>query len=413
MVEERKRIDRELHQSQKQLQVAMEASDKANQAKSEFLSRMSHELRTPLNAILGFGQILDLDKELGANRKESVREILSAGNHLLELINDVLDLAKIEAGHIKVVNQNIYYHSILADAILIVSPLASHRNITIEYEPDIDENVFIHVDPVRLKEVILNLLSNAIKYNRKDGIIKVNCFKISDEFFRIEVIDNGDGLSEEKIQRLFQPFERLGAENSTIEGTGIGLVICKRIIEAMGGAIGVKSTVGKGSTFWIEVRLSKKLYEKQEGKFIDEQNNKFICEISDCKVLYVEDNPANIRLMEHIFKEHTNISLLSTMQPGEVLDLVKKHQPCLILMDINLSDMSGIDLIKQVRQSDYARDILVVAVSANAMPQDIEKIMAAGFDDYITKPVDIDQLIRLLSNLLQKSECCQSQDMVL
>jgi len=412
MIEERKRIDKALHQSQKQLQLAMEESEKANQAKSEFLSRMSHELRTPMNAILGFGQLLELDKELGPDRKASVHEILMAGKHLLELINDVLDLAKIESGHINVAYQEIDCHSLLADAMQLVNPLAVQRNITLRYEPDLDETAFIHVDPNRLKEVMLNLLSNAIKYNRKDGVVTVSSMKSSDDYYRIEVSDNGEGLSEEQMQRLFQPFERLGAENSTIEGTGIGLVICKRILAAMGGSIGVESIVGQGSTFWVEARLSGKLCERPGDQLVAEQNSRFSCDIPDCKVLYIEDNPSSIRLMEHIFDNYTNISLISTMAPDEVLALVKIHHPSLILMDINLPGMSGVELIKLVRECEDANDTLVVAVSANAMNQDIEKAMAAGFDDYLTKPVDISHFIKLLTNLLHKPDRYQNNKKV-
>ncbi|MCW9030624.1 MAG: nitrate- and nitrite sensing domain-containing protein [Gammaproteobacteria bacterium] len=413
LIEERKRIEKALLESQKQLQLAKEEAEKANQAKSEFLSRMSHELRTPMNSILGFGQLLGLNKALGPDQKENVNEILKAGDHLLGLINDVLDLAKIESGHINVTYQDIDCHSLLADAMLSVSPLAEQRNITLKYEPNLDETALIHVDPQRLKEVMLNLLSNAIKYTREEGVVTVSSMNSSEDYYRIEVFDNGKGLSEEQMQRLFQPFERLGAENSTIEGTGIGLVICKRILAAMGGSIGVESVIGQGSTFWVEVRLSGKFCKRSEDHLVAELNSQFLCDIPDCKVLYIEDNASNIRLMEHIFNSFTNISLISTMEPDEVLALIKTHHPSLILMDINLAGMSGVELIKRVRECEDANDTLVVAVSASAMTQDIEKAISAGFDDYLTKPVDISDFIKLLTNLLHKPGYCKNYKKVL
>ena len=396
LIEERKRIDKALRESQQYLQVATERAEKANQAKSEFLSRMSHDLRTPMNAILGYGQILELDKGLVPDCKDMVQEILKAGTHLLELINDVLDLARIESGHLNVVYQEVDCHLLVVEAMQLINPLAVQRNISLHYEPGLDETAFIHVDPKRLKEVLLNLLSNAIKYNHEDGVVMIKSMKSSDNYYRIEVSDNGEGLSEEQMQRLFQPFERLGAENSTIEGSGIGLVICKRILAAMGGSIGVESSVGEGCTFWIEVRLPGEVSERPEDQLASEQDSSVSCVWPDCKVLYIEDNPVNLRLMEHIFDRYTNIPLISAMTPDEGLALVKIHHPSLVLMDINLPDMCGVELMTLVRECEGASDTPVIAVSANAMPLDIEKAMAAGFDDYVTKPVDIGHFISLL-----------------
>lgn len=248
-----KTLESEVNNRTQELLLAKEVAEKANQAKTKFLSRMSHELRTPMNAILGFGQLLECDEELSAEQKPQVKEILNAGHHLLDLINDVLDISRIETGSIKVKNEPVDCCQLLDEALRLIAPLAEKRNISLQHEKLRNVDEFLYADPTRLKQILLNLLSNAVKYNREGGVITVSAEQLASKRVRISVVDTGEGLAKDQLHHLFQPFERLGAEFSNIEGNGIGLVICKSIVEMMGGKIGVESEPGKGSTFWVEL----------------------------------------------------------------------------------------------------------------------------------------------------------------
>lgn len=389
---------------------ARQDADNANKAKSEFLASMSHELRTPLNAILGFGQLLKMDNRspLNQSQTESVDEILNGGKHLLGLINEVLDLSKIESGNIDLSIEKVLISDVLSQSLQMILPLAKQRCIEIKlYKHDMEIELSqllqqveaVQADIVRLKQVLLNLLSNAVKYNCENGCITVSYTRSNDNQIRINVSDTGKGLSSAQQAQLFRPFCRLGAEQTEIEGAGIGLVITKSIIELMGGKIGVESHVGKGSTFWIELPDNVEEAEQKED-VIEITNIEQPKETSKKSVLYIEDNPANLRLVTQLMLRH-NINLLTAAEPLKGLELASKHMPDLILLDINLPGINGFEVLQHLQNNDILKNIPVVAVSANAMPNDIEKGIEAGFDEYITKPIDINKLMLTVARQLE------------
>ena len=388
---------------QQQLLSAKNESDKANLAKSEFLARMSHELRTPLNAILGFSQLLDLDQSLSATSKEFGLEINKAGHHLLSLINDVLDLAKIEAGRINIELKSVSLKDTLNESVSLIIPLAQQSGHKLQYDADNIKDILIEVDPTRMTEVLLNLLSNAVKYNSENGTISLETELKDNNRVRISVTDTGAGLSKIQQQKLFQPFERLGAECTQIEGTGIGLVISKHIIEMMNGNIGVDSTAGKGSTFWIELDYLDAIDENEILSILATNEN--IIDFMAIKnriyeVLYVEDNPSNIRLMEYVLKEFSFIKLRIALTAESALDMIAEKEPDLMIFDINLPGMSGYDLLEKTRTIKKYECTPIFAMSAKAMSRDIEIALAQGFTQYMTKPIDVPYFLRSLFNSL-------------
>jgi signal transduction histidine kinase/ActR/RegA family two-component response regulator len=385
--------------AQDAIRSARDEAERANRAKSEFLSRMSHELRTPLNAILGFGQLLER-ANLVALQTDNVREILHAGRHLLELINEVLDLARIESGKFSVSLEAVPLLPLIADCLSLMRPQAESAGIElIETAQDCGEQV--RADRTRLKQVLLNLLSNAVKYNRPQGAINVTP-TLQEDAVQIRIRDTGAGLTAEQQARLFVPFERLDADQSAIEGTGIGLALSKRLVELMGGSIGVESEPGVGSTFWLTLPLADAAAEASDSvvpasaapapQAVAERQFDILC---------IEDNPANLRLVERILAQRADIRLLSASAPGLGLELAAAHRPSLILLDINLPDMDGYEVLRRLQANPATCSIPVLGISSNAMPKDIERALAAGFSDYLTKPLDIAQFMAVVYSYLE------------
>ena len=387
------------------LEEAMQQQQKANRAKSEFLSSMSHELRTPLNAILGFGQMLELDAEelMNADQQESVSQIMKGGRHLLDLINDILDLSKIEAGIVDLEFREISPGEIIDECLDLIGTMADVRGISLSVENKASGQSRILADYTRLKQVLLNLMSNAVKYNSPKGAISVRLEDIANSRFRISVTDTGAGLPENKRHRLFQPFSRLGAENTDIEGTGIGLVVTKNLIEHMNGTVTMESEVGKGSTFSVDLPSTRS--GAAAGKQGDEASPSQAGATGQSvigKLLYVEDNPANILLMERIIARIPGLEMI-TAPSGEVgLDLALSENPDIIILDINLPGISGIEALARLREMDETRDTPVLAMSAAATKPDIERGMAAGFLHYLTKPIDIAKVVGIIRGIIEK-----------
>jgi PAS domain S-box-containing protein len=383
------------------LQVAKEEAERANLAKSEFLSRMSHELRTPLNAILGFGQLLSL-KTGEPTQAGQLREILNAGAHLLTLIDDVLDLARVESGHLAVSLEPVALRPLLDECLNLVRPQAQMQaptpGITLPQQAAC-AGLHVRADRTRLKQVLLNLLSNAIKYNRPGGSVTLRCEAAADGTLRVCVDDSGPGLTPAQQARLFVPFERLDAEARRIQGTGIGLALSRRLVEAMGGTLGVESAPGVGSSFWLRLPQARPQAEGPAVAVAAEAASGPVASGTH-QVLCIEDNPANLRLIEGIFVRRPQLRLLTAIAPGLGLELARTHRPELILLDINLPDLDGYAVLQHLRADAATRDIPVIAVSANAMPHDVERARAAGFIAYLTKPLDIAQLLRLVDDAL-------------
>lgn len=396
---------------QKQLEIdndnAKNEAIDANLAKSKFLSSMSHELRTPLNAILGFSQLLlyDEDQPLTVDQKENIELIMQGGSHLLELINDVLDLAQIESGKTDLTLEPILLKKLISDTIELSQPVLHKYSIHISHICSClqSENLFIFADYLRIKQVLLNLLSNASKYNKENGGISIECHSTSDDKIRITIIDEGNGISLENQKQLFKPFSRLGAENSAIEGSGIGLLVSKELIEKMHGKIGVESEEGKGSSFWFELPIS----NKGESDSYEEDNNDDISLLtSNTKglILYVEDNPVNLKLMEALISRTDGLHLISALSAEEGLILAEEEQPDLIIMDINLPVMSGIEAVKQLKKNPKTESIPVLALSAGATVDDLKDSENVGFEEYITKPMDINKVLKSIYDVLNTGE---------
>ncbi|MGD1046390.1 MAG: ATP-binding protein, partial [Bacteroidota bacterium] len=401
-VTERKRLDQVLQEKNVELESARSVAEIANLAKSEFLSSMSHELRSPLNAILGFAQLMESDSPTPAPAQaKNIAQILQAGWHLLKLINEILDLAVIESGKVSLSPESVSLSEIMSECQAMMEPQAQKRGIQMTFSR-FDNTIFVKADRTRLKQIVINLLSNAIKYNKEKGKVDVNCTITSSGRIRISVTDTGEGLSPEKLAQLFQPFNRLGQEAGGVAGTGIGLVVTKRLAELMEGVLGVESTVGVGSVFWCELISAE---APQLAVQSDEAETSVSAQspISTRQrtLLYVEDNPANLELVKQIIARYPNIRLLTAVNGSSGIEIASVSQPDVILMDINLPDISGVEALKILQKDSVTAHIPIVALSANAMPRDIEKGLKAGFFRYLTKPIKVKELMDTLNVALE------------
>jgi signal transduction histidine kinase/ActR/RegA family two-component response regulator len=384
----------------KSLLEARLAAEKANRAKSDFLSRMSHELRTPLNAVLGFGQLLELDG-LTPDQAENVSQITKGGSHLLDLINEILDISQIESGHMSMSPEAVQVGEVVEAAVSLLRPLAEERAVHLIGSMDHGCGHYIFADRQRLKQILLNLLGNGIKYNRQGGSVSISCFQPVRGILRIQVTDTGPGISPEQFHLLFAPFERLGAEQTSVPGTGVGLALSRGLAEAMGGKLDVESTPGRGSTFWVEfpiVESPVKMFEDATSQRAPRAD-----EAGAVTVLHIEDNLANVELVERVLAQRPDITVLPAMQGRMGVDLARRHHPVLILLDLNLVDLPGAEVLQILRDDPQTADIPVAIVSADAMPRQVQRLMSSGAVAYLTKPINIHKLLDLVDDAVERA----------
>jgi PAS domain S-box-containing protein len=394
---QRSLMDLALKENTRKLEQAVTDADKANLAKSEFLSSMSHELRTPLHAILGFAQLMDQAiASVAVEQKGNIGQILKAGWHLLKLVDEILDLAAVEAGKLEIVLAPVELAGVLRECVDMVTPMAQERGIALAL-PAAEPSLCVQADRTLLKQTLLNLLSNAVKYNQAGGTVTVRYVECAAHRARFTIANTGAGLTPHQVGQLFQPFNRLGQETGNERGTGIGLVLSKRLVELMGGQIGVHSTPGQDTVFWIELGMAEQGCDGvseagaapgsgADGPVLPPMRT----------LLYVEDNQANLMLVEAIIRRQPSIRLLTAQDGISGLEMARTFMPDLILMDVNLPGLSGIDVLQRLAQDPATAEIPIIALSANAMASDIEEGMQAGFTHYLTKPIKIDELLRAL-----------------
>jgi PAS domain S-box-containing protein len=402
-VTERKQFEDALLETNTALEAAKAAAEKANRAKSEFLSSMSHELRTPLNAVLGFAQLMASETPAPAlHQQRSIDQILKGGWYLLRLINEILDLAMIESGKVTMSQESMSLTAVLQDCRGMIEPQAARRGIALTF-PHGDNLFYVHADRTRVKQVMINLLSNAVKYNTAGGSVIVQCAYRGKDRVRISVKDTGAGLAPAQLEQLFQPFNRIGQEQSAEEGTGIGLVVTKQLVELMGGQIGVESSVGIGTVFWVEFDAAGAptlALDNIDDDLLERRSQVRKASVQPT-LLYVEDNPANLALVEQLIARRGDLKLLTAVDGHLGIELARAYLPDVILMDINLPGISGYGALKILSEDPATAHIPVMALSANAVPRDIEKGLEAGFFRYLTKPIRVREFMDALDVALK------------
>jgi PAS domain S-box-containing protein len=388
----------ERKQAERALRDAKLEAERANEAKSEYLSRMSHELRTPLNAILGFAQLLELE-ELTDEQRENLHFILNAARHLLALINEVLDIAAIEAGRLPLSLEPVPVAEVVAETISLIRPLADQHEVLL-VSPPVSCQVHVLGDRQRLKQILLNLLSNAVKYNRQGGRVELECGPADGDRMRVRVRDSGPGIAAEAMAQLFVPFERLGNEQTGVEGAGLGLPLSRRLAEAMGGSLEVSSTVGQGSTFWVELPQAEGPVQRAERDQDLEKPTPAPAEpTTSLTVLYIEDNLSNLQLVERVLSRRPGVRLISAMRPQLGLELAAEHDPDLILLDLHLPDMPGQEVFRRLQAEPRTAQVPVVILSADARPALIKELLSQGVRAFMTKPLDVKELLELLNTI--------------